>query len=511
MSNKKIFLILILFIFLANSVSAFAMTTADKENNYKAAVLQLETYLESYGNSSMELAGVAGAFAELRGYEQSNFLGYYVSVLMKIADEEYDYELYTALNMLERNTEFNAYLKDALKGSSIGSVEELVNYATAREYEHNGDENQALESYGECLNFFDSAKRYADLLQRGDAQKYDAAMALLKAGDYAGAYFKFSEIPRFNDSKELLDSIVNQLGYTPTSPEDNLNPATNLIMTKTKANSICLAWIGSPYTENYEVYYRQSGGSEWSFAGITENTEMAIEHLQDGMAYDFQVIACIGRIKTEGAVLQNQKVASRSPASDYEVGKYVTFGSYPQTTEGTDNTPIEWLVLEKHGDKALLISRFILDCQPYNANNSPDTWERSTLRAWLNNTFICNAFSNDEQDSIIVSSIDNSKIQGSLDWDTYDEKATFDKVFLLSVNEVYKYFSNDEARKCVATDYAIQEGVATGGWWLRSHRKDNGFKAGMVTGGGALGLRHVKRTEYGVRPALWINLDAGIF
>ena len=50
----------------------------------------------------------------------------------------------------------------------------------------------------------------------------------------------------------------------------------------------------------------------------------------------------------------------------WTVGNYVEFGSYSQTSSGTDDTPIEWLVLARDGDKALLISKCALDRRPYN-------------------------------------------------------------------------------------------------------------------------------------------------
>ena len=56
------------------------------------------------------------------------------------------------------------------------------------------------------------------------------------------------------------------------------------------------------------------------------------------------------------------------------VGDYITFGHYPQTASGDDNTPIEWLVLDVQDGKALLISRFALDCQPYKIRYVDMTW-----------------------------------------------------------------------------------------------------------------------------------------
>ena len=57
-----------------------------------------------------------------------------------------------------------------------------------------------------------------------------------------------------------------------------------------------------------------------------------------------------------------------------KVGNIVTFGHYPQTSDGNDSTPIEWLVLARDGNKALLISRYALDSQKYNNSRVNMTW-----------------------------------------------------------------------------------------------------------------------------------------
>lgn len=51
--------------------------------------------------------------------------------------------------------------------------------------------------------------------------------------------------------------------------------------------------------------------------------------------------------------------------ADWTIGDVVTFGGYPQTAKGNDNTPIEWLVLAREGHSALLLSRYGLDIQPF--------------------------------------------------------------------------------------------------------------------------------------------------
>lgn len=214
--------------------------------------------------------------------------------------------------------------------------------------------------------------------------------------------------------------------------------------------------------------------------------------------------------------------------AQFTVGNYVTFGEYPQTTAGEDMTPIEWLVLARDGNKALLISRYGLDAQPYNTDHTSVTWETCTLRTWLNVTFYNKAFSSDEQAAILTTSVDNGKNQGYSKWSTSGGNNTEDKVFLLSYAEANKYFgvtydniSNTKSR-VAPTAYAIAQGACAsssnktadstdaGWWWLRSP----GFyqsSAAYVLGYGLFRGDDVIRVSGSVRPALWVNLESDVF
>ena len=70
-----------------------------------------------------------------------------------------------------------------------------------------------------------------------------------------------------------------------------------------------------------------------------------------------------------------------------EDGKeYIVFGSYEQDgNKKNGKEPIEWEVLGEDENGILVVSRYILDCQPYNKSPSHVTWKTCTLRKWLNN------------------------------------------------------------------------------------------------------------------------------
>lgn len=209
-------------------------------------------------------------------------------------------------------------------------------------------------------------------------------------------------------------------------------------------------------------------------------------------------------------------------------GKYITFGHYPQTSEGKDKTPIEWLILERDGLNALVVSKYGLDAQPYNISYTDVTWEKCSLRTWLNDTFYNKAFNADAQAAILTTNVDNSKNQGDSEYSTNGGNNTMDKVFLLSYAEADRHFdieSWNDAALIEPTAYAIAQGaeiydddddddddddVNRVDWWLRSPGYSQN-KATIVDCGGASFVDDVSDTQTSVRPAMWVNLEALIF
>ncbi|MBQ6234934.1 MAG: hypothetical protein IJK54_03380 [Clostridia bacterium] len=196
-----------------------------------------------------------------------------------------------------------------------------------------------------------------------------------------------------------------------------------------------------------------------------------------------------------------------------EVGDYVTFGAYEQDNDASNGKEsIEWLVLEKDGDSVLVISRYALDCLPYHDPRADMTWENCSLRAWLNETFLDDAFSINEQDRIRSTRVkaDRNPMYTTIPAGNDTE----DKVFLLSIPEAGQYMDGDSVRQCEPTAYANSqsefENICTANgyclWWLRTPgiRKMN---VAFVDSTG-----HVSCHGYGVdhantavRPAMWID------
>lgn len=190
-----------------------------------------------------------------------------------------------------------------------------------------------------------------------------------------------------------------------------------------------------------------------------------------------------------------------------KVGDYLFFGAYEQDNNiANGNEEIEWLVLEIKDNSALLISKYVLDFMAYNTYSST-SWEKCLLRKWLNSDFISKSFSEEEYAMIPTVMVLNDKNPGFNK--TNQGNVTEDKVFLLSITEIDKYFNSENEIQCEATDYAIANGLPEKfKWWLRTLDAINSNAAYVSKNGDVSETGYSVRTSHGgVRPVIWINLN----
>jgi hypothetical protein len=213
--------------------------------------------------------------------------------------------------------------------------------------------------------------------------------------------------------------------------------------------------------------------------------------------------------------------------------------------------PFEWRVLERKGNTALLITEGIVEKGPYHTAKEGTTWENSAVRGFLNGKFLDKFDPNDRAKIIEVTNQnpDNPwyktksasiSIPGVTAHDSKGGNPTKDKIFLLSTEEVCRYFgdstarlkdkgftqlgggktqlgpgqklsdlslisdANDSNRIAIMKDQAF-------GWWLRSPGEADALAA-FITAKGSVNI--TGKTIFaasdaqmgGLRPALWITL-----
>ena len=220
------------------------------------------------------------------------------------------------------------------------------------------------------------------------------------------------------------------------------------------------------------------------------------------------VIAVIAVIIAVVAVLL---IHGGNPVKDLKearVGDTVTYGTYEQDGDyDNGKEAIEWIVLDKQDGKLLLISRYALAEMSYDYKDEEGTWEKCSLRKWLNDMFVKEAFSDKEIKHIPTIKVTADK---NPECDTDPGNDTEDQVFLLSIPEVEKYFKTGEERRCEPTEYALLTGSGDFyGWWLRSP----GWSGSCATVvdmsmSGQINDTYAPCNALLVRPALWVDLES---
>ena len=193
-----------------------------------------------------------------------------------------------------------------------------------------------------------------------------------------------------------------------------------------------------------------------------------------------------------------------------EIGSLIILGSYEQDNMSYNGKELlEWRVLDKQDGKMLLITRYGIDCLPFDWKESKSTWDKCMLRKWLNSDFLEEAFSEEDKTMIIETPV---TAEPNPEFNTRSGEDTVDKVFLLSISEAEKYFSSTQDRRCQLTPYSRALGAYLsddgGCWyWLRTSGASR-EAAAIVIAAGFVSTRGVRvmfeRTT--VRPAVWISL-----
>lgn len=190
--------------------------------------------------------------------------------------------------------------------------------------------------------------------------------------------------------------------------------------------------------------------------------------------------------------------------ADLPFAREVIFGNYEQDNNHSNKEPISWYVVKTEGDMSLLVSKEILDFQPFNDSTVANgtSWEHSTLRKWLNDTFYNSAFSNSEKEYIMTTTVQDFKADMELGGTTKD------KVFLLNYDEAWTYFPSDRERAAELTTYArAQKDITSNKWWLINSYSSDLYKYTVNEEGEYENSPRVNESE-GVRPAIWVKAEA---
>jgi|GEM_PF-6890583 len=223
--------------------------------------------------------------------------------------------------------------------------------------------------------------------------------------------------------------------------------------------------------------------------------EMAAKGFEKAIALDLMLaIEAVARKKmNSGRALVAHK--------DAAIGDTIQFGSYTWQVLFVNKNDTDF--------SALIITENIIEQRAYHDRIADITWEKSSLRRYLNTAFVKN-FSESDQKRIIEITVRNRdndlkyitqmRAQKGMIPTVAGGEDTKDKIFLLSIDEVRNLMPNESAR---AAKYNGNESE----WWLRSPGDQENcashiFRDGFIRySGGFVGY-----TTYGLRPVLRLNL-----
>ena len=444
--------------------TAASLMTSEK---YEEAIEAFKA-LNGYSDSTMKINECKTAILE-REYQKA----------LKLMNEEKYERAIKAFEVLNSYSDSATKISECKTAILEREYQKALKLMTEEKYE------EAIKAFKALNGYSDSTTKISECKTAILEREYQKATRLMEDEKYEEAIATFYTLKNYKDSATQI-------------LECDYRKALNLMNEK-------------KFDEATELFSELNGYSD-SATQIVECTYRKAGELCESGKYDeaYTLYLTISEYKNVSEILKTDKNLLRVK---FKAGNSIILGNYPQTKAGNDNTPIEWLVLESDGETALLISRYALDCKPLNGKFKETTWETCVLRGWLNNEFYNRAFSTEEKQYILRSNVSADK---NPKYSTNPGNATKDKVFLLSVVDANKFFKNDDARICVPTDYAIQQGAYTsnsnkveGGkacwWWLRSPGSD-GINSADILADGSISNGAVWN-EYGtVRPCVRVRL-----
>lgn len=302
---------------------------------------------------------------------------------------------------------------------------------------------------------------------------------------------------------------------------------------------VCLVLISSCETWKMEDGINKSAGQS------SENASESIEETID-IDYNENFIDELNdKITNTKTIWEQPREATVDNFESIEFGNY-----YINDIAGEKKEPIEWVIMKKENNRALLLSRYVLDYHSYDdrvrnkANNYKQfnsDWKDSSLREWLNNYFYNESFNEYEKSVIQNTYLDNTYYYVKLIED-YEQTYlnTNDNVFILAIDELIDYptFSGKNRKLTArATEFAKnfkRKGISVAvnkdndrdknhqkldgdisPYWVRSSELYNMayiFYSEQVAD--AYGLPEYglpvdsNISSYGVRPAIWVSFDS---
>ena len=354
---------------------------------------------------------------------------------------------------------------EGMRNSSI-----YLNEARTLKYNRAAQLNNA-KKFEEAQKMFLELKKHEDSSSRATETFYNQAKSLYKNKEYDKAFQMFRKLGSYEESRQYVIDIL----------DIHYNEAVKLYNSK-------------KYPEAAAAFENLDGHRDSRIRAYESWYAQAVLLLQS-KKYD-EAVPFLKKAKnyadSKKLVDEIEGLKSLVP---YETGDSLFLGRYKERE-------IEWKVLYKDYESMLLICSAGLDVKKFDAKSS--SWEKSSLRKWLNGDFI-KSWNEGDRKKLIPYKYKGSKEN--------------DKVFLLNTGDAASLFKNDKERIAEAGEAALKNSAKTGGkppkdvfygwWWLQSEGLMKG-RAAVVVPDGIIMFSGIDPASFGimVRPAVWVKAAA---
>ena len=170
---------------------------------------------------------------------------------------------------------------------------------------------------------------------------------------------------------------------------------------------------------------------------------------------------------------QQNMIKNSKPGKKVKIGKY------------------DWIILDIRDDRVFLMKSSSMSKMPYHSEEGEITWEKTSLRQWLNAEFMEKSFAAAEKRNILLTEVKNNDNET---YKTIGGSDTRDYVFLLSIQEAKEYGH-------LFPDFKTNT-------WLRSPGAYPDSAAFLSENGAVMEYGYkADNHEFMIRPVMWYKLD----
>ena len=319
--------------------------------------------------------------------------------------------------------------------------------------------------------------------------EYNAAVALMEYGKYEEAITAFEAMDGYKDSVEQIVNCEN--GITEREYQSAIS-----LMEKGKYEEAIAAFEKLGDKKENETHIKDC------------KYNMAISFMKENKYDEAKIIFedLNGYKDSKEKIINIRWLNTKKSLEIVGVGKYIIFGEYEQDNDNSNGKePIEWKILDIKDDKAFVVSKYAIAYMYYdNSWKEAKTWENCDLREWLNYSFINVAFNEQEKGIIVETMVPADKNDK---YGTSGGNSTQDKIFILSLTEMNKYFDSyeydftDSLRAEKGVGVSVDLCLRTPGY-NQEYVVTIDSDSGVLREGGEL-ICYFKF----IRPAMWIDLS----